>query len=643
MHPSSQTSLRKPAPGTSSVATKDPRSRAQARSSALEHAISKTTAAIETWRSRVLGDGQRPWLSLVPDIGPACEVILADRLLHDLGAEEHDGLMAWIRCTQDKTGAWLDLEGNPDLSLTALGWWARVEAGDDPAEESLVRAARVCHALGGAQRAQLNVRLWLAMSGQIPWKWLPAIPSELWLLPPSALLSPARISPWARAMLTPYLLLARAPARFHMMDARELLLHHGNKKPIPPRLTRPGLAGDLLQALDRTVKLSRKLPRGPLLRIATGRTESAMLQGQQGHGGWMAVRPTILSMLALRVLGAGSDDTRILRGLAYLRSARGTVRIGHGEHAGREMLGQGLMTSSVTVRAQLLSCSPEDEATVGWLLDQEISQSGPWQRRQDAVLGGWPGEAGAFDHLDVDATCSVLEAFSLLPEGSRHAASVWAAMRRATAVLLAMQEPDGSFSRFERGEASVFMRRFPWRDADLLAFGEIDNEPRVQRSARVVTLLADLGLQAGDSRIRRAVDWLRVRTRRDLATLTTSTLAALAGCAAVCSDDDDPLRGDVERQLRTRQQEDGSFGSIVDTSRALVALLRLGGPCVQTGRAARFLVRNVGSDPDSYGGGLVQGLGLTPRCFDVGAGAREAKIALRTFSGAGGSLSDSGA
>ena len=202
-----------------------------------------------------------------------------------------------------------------------------------------------------------------------------------------------------------------------------------------------------------------------------------------------------------------------------------------------------------------------------------------------------------------------------------------------------MQEPDGSFSRFERGETTVFMRRFPWRDADLLGFGQIDGEPRVERSARTVALLVESGLQAGDARIRRAMAWLAARAPGDLATLGTATLSALARCAKATSPDDDILAARVERQLRSRQQDDGSFGSVVDTGRALVALLRLCGPCVQTARAARFLAHEVDEDPDSHRGSLIQGLGLSPYCLDVSAGARQAQIALLAFAEAGGSLS----
>src|SRR5688572_24934830 len=85
--------------------------------------IAPATGAVPRADASSIG-ADRTWLSQVPDVGPACEVVIADRLFHDLSLAERDGLLAWIRGNQDESGAWLDTQGRPDLSLTTLGWWA---------------------------------------------------------------------------------------------------------------------------------------------------------------------------------------------------------------------------------------------------------------------------------------------------------------------------------------------------------------------------------------------------------------------------------------------------------------------------------------------------------------------------------------
>jgi squalene-hopene/tetraprenyl-beta-curcumene cyclase len=601
------------------------------------------------WRTRALDetDGQTPWLLHVPDVGPACEVILADQLLHDLRPDEVAGLMEWIRGSQDPGGAWLDAAGREDLSLTTLGWWACRVAGDDPASEAMVRARRTVHALGGAQRSDFSVRLWLAMADQIPWGWLPAIPAEMFLLPPSVPLSPANYSPWARGMLTPYLLIGRAPARLQLPDATSLVLERVAGTPVTPRLTRAGLAGDLLQAFDRTVKLSRKLPRGPLPRLAARRAERMIERSQQAHGGWFSVRPTLLSLIALRVAGATSDDPRLRRGLDHLRAARGRARILHGRDAGKVVLAQGLSLNPLRATARLMSAAPRD-TDVPWLLRQEIAEPGPWQHRADAPAGGWPLCPGARQHLDLDATCSVLEVLSNVDPSSSQLSPAWATTRRATDVILAMQEPDGHFSRFERGESDVYMQRFPWTDADLLALGHGLDEDHLRLTARALTQLAAIGFRGDDDRIARGLRWVEARVAQsassgDIVAMPMATLSALARCAgAHCPPSGEhPWRAQVEGTLRRRQREAGDYGGVVDTALALQGFVGLGETCVQASRAARSLAGALspgGGDAPGLAESVSTGFGLCHFGSDPSAGVREAAIALQSFAAAGGSL-----
>lgn len=628
----------------------------------LRAAIARAAGAAAWWREQVpllrprTADAAEPshgHLLSVPDIGLSCEILLADRLFHDLRPAERDGLAAWVRATQQPSGAWLDPAGRPDLSRTALGWWALVEVGDDPGAEHLVRARRIVHELGGAQRASIEVRLWLAMAGHIPWAWLPTMPAELWLLPTVTWLSPSRVSPWARGVMTPYLLLSRAPARVHVSSAATLLLTRPDGEPILPRLVQPGLAGDLLQAFDQSVKLIRKLPRGPILGAALARVQRWLIGAQQAHGGWFSARPTLLSLIALRVMGANYDDPRIVRGLAYLRRARGLARApGRGNtftpHLAQALTCAPLALVARLVRVALATGDPAGEAAVPYLLAEEIRQPGEWQLRTNAPAGGWPCEPGADKYVDTLSTCAVLDALHALPKHSAHQSQVRAAMRRAVEVLLAMQEPDGGFARFERGESEVFMTRFPLRDAQILAAGALTDAARVRVSAMALRQLSRLGFQADDDRIARGLQWLWQRVTVDFAGFDLATLGELALCTAALCPPTHPLRQTIERQLRGRQREDGSYGAPVDTALAMQGLMALeGAACIQTQRAARHLVQLLDSAPaelaqaglsDRLGGAWAEGLGLSPRVHDPSAGVREAALALTRFAEHGGQI-----
>jgi squalene cyclase len=618
------------------------RTRDGAAPSAVDRALVSLDGRLCTWRDRCregitagyqLGDAPtsatQRWLVEIPDVGPTCEVLLADRLLFDLEPIEREAMLAWVRASQDESGAWLDVHGRPDLSLTAMAWWALAQAGDDRTSDRMVKAVRVVHALGGAQRANFEVRLWLAMAGLIQWSWLPAIPSELFLLPPQIAISPARFSPWARGVLTPYLLIARAPARLHLLDASELLLRRSGETLVAPRLTRPGLAGDLLQAFDRAVKLSRKLPRGPLPQIAQRRALGWLDALQQDHGGWFSTRPTLLSLIALRVMGARTDDPRIRRGLDYLRRARGRV-VGSGD---RIHVAQGQSAAPLPVTAALLATGLESR-DIAPLLRWQLQESGPWQHRADAPAGGWPTEPGARAHLDLDATVAVLETLEGVRTDDPAAAPAWAAARRATAVMLAMQEGTGAFARFERGEADVLMQRLPWTDADLLAYGKPDDGVHVRLAALVLERLAATGLRAEDDRVSRSLDFLIRKSADRNDAMPLGTLCAVARAAGALLPDDHALRRGLEQRIRSRQRDDGSFGSLVDTAHALRALVALGHACVQGQRAVRHLLAAIDGDVDAFTSGRTTscgGPGLSPDTIDPTAAGRETAVALRRW------------
>ena len=597
----------------------------------LDAAIERSQAWCQTWWARM--HGPKPWLLAIPDVGPSCEVILADALFHDLQADEREGLLAWIRSQQHHDGSWLGSEGEPDLSLTCLGYWARIQAGDDPESEELAKALRVIHELGGARKANLTVRLWLALSGIVDWDWVPAVPSELYLLPEFAPLSPARLSPWARQMVTALHLLASGPARVHLSDGSELLLYNRSNQPIPPRLTSPGLAGDLLQAFDASIKLARKLPRGAVRRRSLARALRSIEASQQAHGGWFSARPTLYSLLALRVVGVTTDDPRMRRGLDYLRRARGIVEV-----EGRELIAQGLTGRPLAkvARLGLAAGDGPGEPAEGLrerLLAAEIARSGPWQRRADASTGGWPIEADAESHLDLRTTCVLLNGL----RGARTAASR-ASLRRAADIVLAMQEPDGSFARFERGESDVPLSHLPWRDADKLNLGAPEDEGRVVLTAAALRELAVLGWRREDDRIQRALAWLEQAHVLRGHAWSVSTLAEVVRAATAQCVPEHALRKAAERQLRTKQWEDGSFGDELATARALQALIECAEPCAQANRAARHLIRRVGllarERPDDAPVCLdheLPGYGLSPRLSDPSAGSREIHLALLRF------------
>jgi squalene cyclase len=560
-------------------------------------------------------------------------------------------LLAGLRSRQQPSGAWLDAHGQPDLGRTALAWWALAQHGESTAAPHMVAAERVVHELGGAQRGPFELRLLLALAGRGAWSWLPSIPSELWLLPSAAPLSPHRLAPWARSMVHAFHLLAKSVARVHLVDPSRLLLRGHDGRVVEPRIVTAGLPGDVLQAVADGIRWSRRLPRGWLHQRSMRRAELALFSMQQAHGGWFGSIATVFALLAMRARGVHSDDPRIQRGLAYLATAMGQTQHGH--------LVLADTTLPTLLRARFVAALPE--LPVRELLADEIGAGGPWQMRADARAGGFELERGAAQILDTRATAEVLatlrhrralasrDATAARRRGSAEIGAAglvhteaWPALRRSVHVLLAMQEPDGSFARFERGEREIPLARLPWRDACRLATLDGDLEDRIERTAVIVRELAAVGWRREDDRVARALAWLEAALDTRLRTLSVEGLAAVAAASAAQLPTDAPLRKRVEQVLRGRQREDGSFGSVVATARALDALLALDGVCVQATRAARYLVQSLEVLDATRGKDLhVQAItGQHPDTpwIDPLGGVRESATVLARYAAEGGAL-----
>ncbi|HWB78175.1 MAG TPA: hypothetical protein VG755_24590, partial [Nannocystaceae bacterium] len=182
--------------------------------------------------------------------------------------------------------------------------------------------------------------------------------------------------------------------------------------------------------------------------------------------------------------------------------------------------------------------------------------------------------------------------------------------------------------------STPMMRRLPWSDADLLAYGGAEDGTHVRLTAAALSRLAATGFRADDDRLARGIAYLQrtVAERHDPPDLRT--LCTLARTTGALLPEEHPLRRDVERRIRTRQRDDGSFGTVLDTAMSLRALLALGHACVQAQRAARHLVGAVEREHSElvHGTALTPGgFGLSPETVDPSAPARESLLALRAW------------
>src|SRR6202030_1851299 len=101
-------------------------------------------------------------------------------------------------------GGWNVYHGGPSEINASVKAYFALKLADHSADLPFMREARAnILRLGGIPRMNTFSKLYLALLGQFPWKYLPTIPVEMILLPKWAPFHIYKMSSWSRAMLVP--------------------------------------------------------------------------------------------------------------------------------------------------------------------------------------------------------------------------------------------------------------------------------------------------------------------------------------------------------------------------------------------------------------------------------------------------------
>src|SRR6185312_9084451 len=145
---------------------------------------------------------------------------------------------AWIRSQQRADGTWANFhEGPGDLSTTIEAYWALRLAGDAPGEEHMRVAAEFIRGHGGIGPARVFTHLWLALFGLWSWDRVPALPTEIVLLPPRFPLNVYDFACWARQTIV-----AVSVVKAHR-PAHPLPFRLDELEPLPGAVRAPDLEG----------------------------------------------------------------------------------------------------------------------------------------------------------------------------------------------------------------------------------------------------------------------------------------------------------------------------------------------------------------------------------------------------------------
>jgi squalene-hopene/tetraprenyl-beta-curcumene cyclase len=207
-------------------------------------------------------------------------------------------------------GGWNIYYGGPsEIDASVKAYFALKLAGCSPDMPFMAEARATIMRLGGIPKMNTFSKLYLALLGQFPWKYLPTIPVEMVLLPRWSPFHIYKMSSWSRAMLVPLAIINHfKPTRALAGDKQlhELYpLGTEHKDFTLPRDERFFTWRNLFLRVDEFLKILHPLRFRPMRKRALEEAERWMLDRiGEGSDGLATVFPAMLnSLIALRALG----------------------------------------------------------------------------------------------------------------------------------------------------------------------------------------------------------------------------------------------------------------------------------------------------------------------------------------------------
>lgn len=509
---------------------------------------------------------------------PAEYVLLRHFLGEPVDAAREARIATYLRRRQSPAhGGWPLFHGGAfDISASVKAYYALKLIGDAPAAAHMARARTAIRAAGGAERVNVFTRIQLALFGAGPWAAVPSIPPELILAPRWLPVHLSKMSYWARTVVVPLLVLAAL--RPCAVNARGVLvdeLYSGRKAPLTSQAAHVSRGWKAaFTALDWALKrVEGRWPRALRAR-AIAACEGWVAERLNGEDGLGAIYPAIAnSVMMYAALGVGADDPR----RATARAAIERLLVDDGDETYCQPCVSPVWDTALAAHALL---EVGDAASVGrarqalaWLRPRQVCDvAGDWADQRPGVRpGGWAFQYHNAHYPDLDDTAVVVMAFDRAAqapgaEDAEHGKDAEAIARGAEWCLGLQSNDDkgnlGGFAAFDADNTHHHLNNLPFAD-----HGALLDPPTADVTARVVSMLAQLGETADSPRMAAALHWLAREQEADGSWFgrwgvnyiygTWSVLCALgrAGLA-----DSHPMVARAVGWLEAIQNRDGGWG-----------------------------------------------------------------------------------
>jgi len=481
-----------------------------------------------------------------------------------------------ISSLQLPDGGWnIFYGGPPEINATVKAYVALKLAGVPVTDPRLLRARSVALNLGGLPRMNTYSKLYLALLGLFPWKYVPTIPCEVILIGKWFHVNFNEMSSWSRSMLVPLAIINHFKPTRRL--APEFTLDELYPEGFHKRDLRLGRDPEIftwhnffiwLDSLHKFAEWFARHRIHPFRKRALRRAEQWMLERFEGSDGLAAIFPAMLnSLIALKALGYPDDHPQVVRATRKLKDLEhetaDSVRL--------EPCFSPVWDTAIVAVALRESGVPADHPALAkaanWLLDKEIRFRGDWQFKNPAKVepSGWAFEFANQWNPDVDDTAMVLLALRQIPTDNPQRRD--AAFRRGLEWMLTFQCKDGGWGSFDKDCTKNILEKVPFADHNAMLDPEC-----ADITARILELLGHEGFSLDHPQVQRALQYL-VQEQEDDGSwygrwgvnYIYGTWQVLRGLRAFGLDMRQPWLLKARDWLESVQHDDGGWGERCDT------------------------------------------------------------------------------
>jgi squalene-hopene/tetraprenyl-beta-curcumene cyclase len=470
-------------------------------------------------------------------------------------------------------GGWNIFHGGPsEINASVKAYFALKLAGYSADAPFMQEARANIMRLGGIPQMNTFSKLYLALLGQFPWKYLPTIPVEMVLLPGWAPFHICKMSSWSRAMLVPlsiinhFKLTRVLPGEKQLHELYPLGTEQSDLR--LPRSEPFWTWRNFFLRVDDVLKFLHPLRFRPMRGRALEEAEQWMLQRiGEGSDGLAAVFPAMLnSLIALRSLGYSKKNP------IYAKAEKdfAGLFVDDAEDFRIQPCLSPVWDTAINIIALAESGVPPDHAALqkgaDWLLKKEVRMRGDWTvNNPHPEASGWAFEYNNIYYPDTDDTAMVLMALRLIRPQDRQ--SLNELFRRAIGWQLSFQCKDGGWAAFDKNVTTPWLEDMPFADHNAIL------DPTCSDlTARTLELFGYIDFDGNHPSVRRALQYL-IETQEDDGSwygrwgvnYIYGTWQVLRGLRAIGQDmtQDWILRG--RDWLESCQNDDGGWGETCAT------------------------------------------------------------------------------